>query len=397
MKLISSVGIPLTIGIFTLVTTLQNRHIARQEREQDINQAQDEQREAVFITYINDISRFRDQNLQNLTKNADKLVYIHSKTLAALRTLDVERKKNILLFLRDSSLLSEDENSILSEADFSRIHLENDECLFFKVIFSGANFYRTSFRNCLFDNVIFRRTDFRFSDLAGSIFMDVQFIECSINEAIFHDTILSEVTFNGTTLARADFSRAKLDSIHLFNVNLTKAIFDNQTQVISLEIKNSILPNGSFSQIDDLFIAPKPCESLENWQIKPVDTVQVENCTLVAKIPDVNLEQALNFPFVERSLLVDAHQAELEITVEQSFNTQTIRIDIIFVGRKSGVYKVFETNCTTNLDHICQHHLHVPSHTRWVYLSIYLPRVGDAIVNVSYRLRQIDVSSKVSN
>ncbi|CAF4165761.1 unnamed protein product, partial [Rotaria sp. Silwood2] len=343
MKLISSVGIPLTIGIFTLVTTLQNRHIARQEREQDINQAQDEQREAVFITYINDISRFRDQNLQNLTKNADKLVYIHSKTLAALRTLDVERKKNILLFLRDSSLLSEDENSILSEADFSRIHLENDECLFFKVIFSGANFYRTSFRNCLFDNVIFRRTDFRFSDLAGSIFMDVQFIECSINEAIFHDTILSEVTFNGTTLARADFSRAKLDSIHLFNVNLTKAIFDNQTQVISLEIKNSILPNGSFSQIDDLFIAPKPCESLENWQIKPVDTVQVENCTLVAKIPDVNLEQALNFPFVERSLLVDAHQAELEITVEQSFNTQTIRIDIIFVGRKSGVYKVFET------------------------------------------------------
>ena len=43
-KLIISFALPLTVGIFTLVTTIQNRLIAQQHRDQDSQQA-NEQRE----------------------------------------------------------------------------------------------------------------------------------------------------------------------------------------------------------------------------------------------------------------------------------------------------------------------------------------------------------------
>jgi hypothetical protein len=129
IKLLTSFAVPpLTIGIFTLVISLQNRHIARQERDyKDMREAEDEQREPVYVSYINDISRFRDKNIGNMTRNPDKLIYIHSKTLAALRTLDVERKKNILFFLKGSLILSAEETTVLLHADLNGIRIEGDK------------------------------------------------------------------------------------------------------------------------------------------------------------------------------------------------------------------------------------------------------------------------------
>ncbi|CAF4890472.1 unnamed protein product, partial [Rotaria sp. Silwood2] len=91
IKLITSCALPLAVAIFTLVTTLQNRQIALQNREQDLLESEDDQRQSFFVNYINDISRFRDQNIENLTNNYNKLLYIRTKTLTTLRKLDNER------------------------------------------------------------------------------------------------------------------------------------------------------------------------------------------------------------------------------------------------------------------------------------------------------------------
>jgi hypothetical protein len=66
VKLVVSLALPLAVGIFTLVTTLQKRHIVQQYRDQDKQEndyqhahdkarVEDEQRETVYVDYINDI------------------------------------------------------------------------------------------------------------------------------------------------------------------------------------------------------------------------------------------------------------------------------------------------------------------------------------------------------
>lgn len=48
MKLLFALTIPITVGIFTVVTTTQNQNIARLYRDQDKVQAEDDQREALY-------------------------------------------------------------------------------------------------------------------------------------------------------------------------------------------------------------------------------------------------------------------------------------------------------------------------------------------------------------
>ena len=407
IKKLSSFAVPLTIGIFTLVTTLQNRHIARQERDQDMRQVEDEQREAVFVSYIDDISRFRDQNSVNLTQNPDKLIYVHSKTLAALRTLDVGRKKNLLFFLKDSLLLSSDETSLLFDADFSEIRIEGEKCKFSSLVFSGAYFNQVSLLNCLFENIIFRGISFRRSNFTRSTFINTQFISCKMEEAIFHQVILSEVNFDGSSLNQADFTEVRFDSVTMSNANLTGAMVPSLDQVRSVEMINSILPNGSFSQIEDLRVIPDQCASLDQWMILPVNSVEVRDCLLIARAANVTLEHKVKFPFAQRALLVDAGRAQFCVQFNRTWNTTANSFDVIFLGGRHGVYDAHEASesftsrsvafsncsvldCTTNIGGTCEYRARIPAFTRVAFLNIYLSRIGDAVFNLSYSIEHVD-------
>lgn len=83
-----------------------------------------------IVNYINDISQYRDEYFQNLTNDPQRLLYIRTKTLTALRKLDHERKKQILLFLKRSSLLLEDDQSLLNGANFNGMIIEHNDCIF---------------------------------------------------------------------------------------------------------------------------------------------------------------------------------------------------------------------------------------------------------------------------
>ena len=179
--------------------------MARQDRDQDRRQAEAEQRETVDVSYINAISRFRDRNIGNVTRNPEQLIYIPSKILVALRTVDVERKKNILLFLKDS---------LCSPVPISMA---------------------SSIVICLFENVIFREISFRASDFTRSTFINTQFIRYGMDEVNFHEAIISE---------------SKFDSITFSNVNLSAALVSSPDPMDSAEVKYPILTNGSLSRIE---------------------------------------------------------------------------------------------------------------------------------------------------
>jgi uncharacterized protein YjbI with pentapeptide repeats len=336
IKLLSSLALPLAVGIFTLVTTVQNRRIARQEREQDVEQSEDEQREAVFMNYINDIARYRDRNIDNLTNNTDKLLYIRTKTLTSLRKLDIERKKRILLFLKESSLLSE--HNLLTGADFSQIQISGDDCQFTNATFFGVDFQQVSFISCLFANVTFSHSNFHRARFTRSIFSLSHFVDCHLNDVDFQNVIMVYSDFNSSKLSHADFRRAKLDHVNFSDVDLTGAIFTNYSQLEHLSIRNSLLPNGTFSQIDEIqFDSGSECLLLDKWYALPETIVLGENCTFTANISNATV--SLISDVRVRSMLIDAGQAEIMFKVRQSHKTAPILITIMFASI-NGVYEL---------------------------------------------------------
>lgn len=340
IKLISSCALPLAVAIFTLVTTLQNRQIAKQNRDQDLVEVEDDQRQRFFVSYINDISRFRDKNILNLTHNYNKLLYIRTKTLTTLRKLDNERKKYVLLFLKESSLLHEDEQSLLVGANFNGIDLSYNDCIFKNVTFSGVYFQEVSFEHCLFENVIFRNVNFHKATLTNSIFYLTYFISCQMDYVNFYESIISESDFNSTSLSYTNFNQVKIDYVKFNDVNLTKAIFfDNSSQKQYSIIRNSLLPDQTFSPIDNFQVTSNLCETVNEWSPLPRNGIQLHNCTFTVNMSKTSLAKYIQSPFTNRSVLIDAKQAEFLFELKQKYKSMAILVVIYFVGVEHGMFE----------------------------------------------------------
>lgn len=333
LKLLSALALPLAVAIFTAITTVQNRQIAYANRQQDLLQAEDDQRQTFFVDYINDISRYRDKHIGNLTNNAHRLLYIRTKTLTILRKLDIERKQYLLLFLVESSLLFEGQFSLLQGANFTGIHLYQYECSFRNLILAGVIFANVSFINCVFENVTFSGVDFRHAILTKSIFYQSRFQFCQVDYADFAHSFISETSFTTTSLAFANFYQAKLDYVQINNVNLSRAncLLDS-TYTNHVDIRNSRLPNETLSFLDDFIIAKNLCIAFDEQLQKPIDAIYIENCKWITNDSNVTLVEIMSWSIRKRSVLIDANQAELSISIKQKFIGNPISLEIYFVG-----------------------------------------------------------------
>jgi hypothetical protein len=112
---ISAILIPVSFGILTIVLSLQQESIAKINRDVDLRiaveqhqrnleLATDEQRNALLVAYIREVSDLLLANNFSLNKQILSSI-VRPKTLAALRQLDAIRKGYLLRFLLESRLI----------------------------------------------------------------------------------------------------------------------------------------------------------------------------------------------------------------------------------------------------------------------------------------------------
>ncbi|CAF4665422.1 unnamed protein product, partial [Rotaria sp. Silwood2] len=378
--------------VFTLVTTLQNRRIASQEREQGQNQAQDEQQETVFVNYINDIARYRDKNSGSLNNNSDKLLYIRTKTLTALRKLDIVRKKHVLLFLKESSLLLNDTQHLWFGADFNGIKVDGNECRFMNATFWGVQFQYVSLTNCIFENVIFRDSNFNHATLTRSSFLNTHFMSCYMEQVNFQDAIIFTVYFNGSILNFANLLHTKLNNVFFLNVNLMGAIF-NIKPLDFFTIRNSILPNGTFSPVDSFYIKMDDCASLDGWFILPNGSIQVNNCMIVSTNINASMSQIVPMSLTDLSILINTNQMEFEFKIHENGLSTKILINMLFGNPESLVFDIHNIDCPVNIDRVCEHLFRVPAQTKVIWIQIILETIGASIDQISFALRPIGTNT----
>jgi uncharacterized protein YjbI with pentapeptide repeats len=186
------------IGVFTIVTTVLQQKLSTQQREQDKQDAlllrqQSEQqadnlrKEAVFATYIDDVS-----NLLMMENETRSLRHIRTKTLTSLRQLDPERKRHLLLFLYENELIYRHSSKLsssllkLTYADFNDITIKG-----------------TIEVHCSFEYLYLR-----------DVYMsNSSFIDCYIARSIFSNAIMHRATFFDTILIRSSFISAVLNKL----------------------------------------------------------------------------------------------------------------------------------------------------------------------------------------
>jgi hypothetical protein len=172
--------IPLLIGIFTLVNTTQqtslaqqqhdsDQHIAQQNRQADIANQLDQQRETALKTYEDDISNLLlDRHLATSRPGDEVRTIALAETLEVLHQLDGPRNVRVIQFLRDAQLIGVDLTAKTPYNIIDFTDLTNDNL-------SGADL---------------RRATLIGADLNGAI----------LRGAILHGANLNEADLSGATM-----------------------------------------------------------------------------------------------------------------------------------------------------------------------------------------------------
>ena len=413
-KLIISFALPLTVGIFTLVTTIQNRLIAQQHRDQDSQQAHeqreegskramDEQQEHVYVTYINDIAQFLIENADNLTGN--KLTYVRTKTLATLRKLDSERKKQVFLFLGESHLLSN--RFLLHGADFSGIRYDcKQEPIKDFSDFNAAHvsFRDASFLDCIFKKAMFDSTDLRDTKFIRIIFMDSHFTKCKTERVIMQSVMFRNNVWLDLTFAHIDFVLSAFLDTKATRVNLTGSLMIDRHFAEMNYIKDSILPNGTFYQMDETNLLVLNDNCTNSALISDFDYVEPHvNSTTRSCFFRSRVENAVLYFGIEtmsHSFLIQSGQAEYVLTVRVLFTKKGINATVAFImGSLTERYRAgrrrFQYRCIPEFDFLvcfmdtpCRIHGMIPSNLAMLTVQVLFLDAQAEVDNIDFRIRQ---------
>ena len=255
-KIILSGLVPFVLGVFTIVFSLQQQSLSTKQNELDRWNQLDGQQQTIFNAYINDISNLLLQiSDTNKTREKKILLYVKTKTLTALRNLNSERKKYILLFLYESGFL-QDSSLQLTGADFNDVQLigpyKLDRLYLPNVFWANALFIDCTLNRAIFDQ---------------SHMINARFINSSVERASFRETLMNNVHFVRTSVFNVNFTGASLVQGNFLEANIVQTIdftnadllnahlTHNQFNGIRISIQpnkfdNARLPNGSFGPVN---------------------------------------------------------------------------------------------------------------------------------------------------
>jgi uncharacterized protein YjbI with pentapeptide repeats len=254
-RLVFSALVPCLVGIFTIIFTLQQQLLSNRQREQDQQNQLDAQRQTLFDAYIDDISNLLLQTLGTNRSDDKFLLYARTKTLNALRNLNPERKKHILLFLYESRLL-QTPGLDLRGADFNDVQLIGPYQLDYLHL-PGVFWSNALFVDCSLTSAIFNQSHMINARFINTALQRASLPETQLNNADFQQTTVFFANFTGASLVRANFINAEVvQGITFTNADLLHARF-TEDQLKGKRIYTTAhafhqarFPNGSFAPVE---------------------------------------------------------------------------------------------------------------------------------------------------
>lgn len=213
LGLLTALAIPVVVGFGVAWYTARQNHdreIAREQHENDLRIAADNQREAALQSYIDKMSDLLlEKLLLSPTSRSEVREIARVRTLTLLPQLDPIRKRSVLRFLYESGLI-QGNNPIV---DLSYANLR------------GAGLHHATLKDANLSNC-----DLREADLSGADLFEAKLIQ---------------VRLNGTNLTGAELRSANLNGADLTDADLNGAIVTQKQLTHTASLKGAIMPDGS--------------------------------------------------------------------------------------------------------------------------------------------------------
>jgi uncharacterized protein YjbI with pentapeptide repeats len=247
-KAISSILVPIMIGLLTIAVTVVQLYIANQQREQDLflaNQtrmkdleiaeqnhqqalflASEQQKDTILNDYLDFLAEFLENNKDQLYNTSQTTLPVQFKTFAVLDQLDGKRKAHIVRALYNTGLISRKPFDTKPEAgDMLSVSLSYANLTHVELGTSSLEFLRRSLNNAFFVQCVLTNASFRHLCISGVSFdfAQLEYADFTTTAANYEDCFDSKqhITFQGARLVGARFYEAKFRY-----GTFTQALFD---------------------------------------------------------------------------------------------------------------------------------------------------------------------------
>ena len=277
LKLISAILVPMMIGIFTIVTTIQQLQsdnearntslfIAQLQRDIGIHMAEELRRENLFNAYVHDLIIAVQEN--NWTVHAKHA--LRAKTIATFRELDGVRKGRLVQFMYEYYVVRFNNSALL----FVSNDLDLSHLIFESPVERPTRSLWLRFDNLALPNAVLQKASFANiflfeAYLPNTILSHANFTNCYMLNGDFRDALLDDTDFTGAVLWHADFTRADFSRS---NINITP--FERSSH----KLKNIIYPNGTHAAtIRPANLVPEGDAENSGYKCSPMNKWTTEN------------------------------------------------------------------------------------------------------------------------
>ncbi|CAF3460714.1 unnamed protein product [Rotaria sp. Silwood1] len=399
---------------FCIIYPVQKELFFKQKYQNKQQEQFNQQQQLSFDTYIQDISNILLQESDKNNTN-EKFLHIQTKTLMILRTLDIKRKKDIILFLYERHLIQNNQLNLYG-ADLNNVEL-----------ICPHDFHYLHLPGVLWSNGKFINCHLTFANLNNAYLINAQFInstlqnasliETKLDKSYFIQTIIMNVNFNQASLIQADFLQADVVQGNNFtNADLYQAkLTDDQLEgkkisIIKHDFFHARFPNGSFGLLnseENLISngnAEMECFADKQTKWKTVDsntillTEKIENITVNNTIINKNYWGNCSFIILSKtqvyqeinlhsySVLIDTNNAAFSFLGFASCNRSYFKInmyrsDDILHGLKtySTPWKEMELNDDELMHAYGEHRHNLSARTRRIEIYFGIEKSEDDI------------------
>ncbi|CAF4412009.1 unnamed protein product [Rotaria sp. Silwood2] len=142
----------------------KQRNMSEQQRAHEVNIAQEQLRDSVLVTYMNDIGLLLKSNNGSLTSDPVTAIIARAKTLTVIQQLDAARSGFVIRFLYEAKQLTSGANSLdISDAELIGIDLSS-ETIFHRKL------HNLSLTGVILRNVSFFKRDLSYTNFSGSFY-----------------------------------------------------------------------------------------------------------------------------------------------------------------------------------------------------------------------------------
>lgn len=268
MKLVAAILVPLAIGGFTIVQSLQESH--NTEIQRDIDQQSRLAEQFKLRLEEEQVNELRIQNiyekllteLQPIVRLANPsiteadLIFVRAKTFAAFEQIDARRKSYFVKFLYDSQLLFTGSTSVrsvnLDGVDLSRVQFGSNDSAAQRIDLRGIRLSHLNLRRASFFNVDLSNSTFEWSDLTECHFTrsTLRFVNlrsATVDHAAFIFADLRPSEIDGSQWRNATFRHSDVSTLNESwrNCDFTGSIFDH-VHMPNFQIEDSIFDRAQF-------------------------------------------------------------------------------------------------------------------------------------------------------